>query len=74
MPPKRSVTSRTDSNVATDAGAYCATQPRARYGSRGADSAASPIATARSAAATPTNAAVTSRGFDVRATIRPRRS
>src|SRR3954470_14512603 len=44
------------------------------YGRRGADSAAVPIATVRSAAATATNAAVTSRGLDVVATTLPSRS
>ena len=43
-------------------------------GSRGAESAAMPIATVSSAAATATNAAVTSRGFEVVATILPSRS
>src|SRR4051794_37566264 len=100
MPPKRSVISRTDSNVPTEgenlhllypgqsSGClpyFFGRHPRkptlrglacqktvGRYGSRGADSAASPIAQASSAAATPTNDAVTSCGFLTVATTRPR--
>ena len=74
MPPKRSVMSLTDSNVATAPERLLARRDRgnrARYGSLGAHSAASPIAPARSAAATPTKAAVTSRGFDDFATTVP---
>ena len=108
MPPKRSVTSRTDSS-AIDAANYtfCANKkalankkawgvspalmgdtPESRpyvglrkpisawtsesYGRRGADSAASPIAHASRAAATPTNTDVTSCGLLTVATTRPR--
>ena len=71
MPPKRNVISRTDSNVATASGSLLARTDVGkpfgpRQGSRGAQSAARPIAPASRAAATATNDAVTSRGFDVR--------